>query len=218
MSKYVKKLITDHLRDRLGGVNDALLVNVVGLDANANNRLRTELQAKDIHLVVVKNSLAARAAVGTPLSAMFDGVTGSTAICWGSEDIVSLAKEITRLAKDEQYAPFWPRGGVMDGQRLSSAEVAEVSGWPSRREQLSMLLGQILSPGAKLVSQLLGPGGALASQIDKLAEKDGATGEEGPDEQPAELASQIDKLAERAGATGEEGPDEQPAETAAPSP
>lgn len=189
MSKYVKNLIADHLRDRLGGVNDALLVNVVGLDANANNRLRTELQAKDIHLVVVKNSLAARAAAGTPLSAMFAGVTGSTAICWGSEDIVSLAKEITRLAKDEQYAPFEPRGGVMDGQRLSSADVTEVSGWPSRREQFSMLLGQVLSPGAKLVSQLLSPGAALASQIDKLAEQDGARDEEGSGERPAETAA-----------------------------
>jgi ribosomal protein L10 len=186
MSKYVKNLITDHLRQRLSGVNDALLVNVVGLDANANNRLRTELQAKNIHLMVVKNSLAARAAAGTPLSAMFDGVTGSAAICWGGEDIVNLAKEITRLAKDERYAPFEPRGGMMDGQQLSSVDVAEVSGWPSRREQLSMVLGQILSPGAELASQLLGPGGALAGQIEKLAEKEGTDGEEGSAEQPAE--------------------------------
>ena len=60
MSKYVKNLVTEHLRDRLQGVDDALLVDVIGLDANANNRLRTELQEKDIRLVAVKNSLAAR--------------------------------------------------------------------------------------------------------------------------------------------------------------
>ena len=41
MSKYVKNLIAGHLRERLDGVDDALLVNVVGLDANANNSLRT---------------------------------------------------------------------------------------------------------------------------------------------------------------------------------
>ena len=58
MSKYVKNLITDHLRQRLADVSDAMLVNVVGLDANADNRLRTALQSKDINLVVVKNSLA----------------------------------------------------------------------------------------------------------------------------------------------------------------
>ena len=61
MSKYVKNLVTDHVRERLDGVNDALLVNVIGMDANANNRLRGALEDKNINLLVVKNSLAARA-------------------------------------------------------------------------------------------------------------------------------------------------------------
>ncbi len=171
MSKYVKNLIADHLRHHLQGVNDALLVNVVGLDANANNRLRTELQAKNIHLMVVKNSLAARAAEGTPLSPMFEGLTGTAAVCWGGEDIVTLAKEVVRLAKDEQYAPLEPRGGVMDGQRLSTAQVAEVSTWPSRPELLSIVAGQIVGVASQVASQLVGPANEVASQIEKLIER-----------------------------------------------
>ena len=42
-----------------------------------------------------------------------------------------------------------------------------MSKWPSRAEQLSLLVGQILSPGANLVSQLTSAGGALASQIEQ---------------------------------------------------
>ncbi len=174
----MKNLISEHLRERLNNVNDALLVNVVGLDANANNRLRTELQTKDINVMVVKNSLAARALEGTPLGLMFEDLTGTAAVCWGSEDIVSLAKEVARLAEDEQYAAFEARGGVMDGERLSSEQVIEVSKWPSRTEQLSLLLGQILSPGANLVGQLTGPAAALASQIDQQAEEKGEGGVE----------------------------------------
>ena len=34
MSKYVKNLITEDIPRRLEGVHDALLVNMVGLDAN----------------------------------------------------------------------------------------------------------------------------------------------------------------------------------------
>ena len=34
MSKYVKDLITSDLAKRLEGVNDAILVNVVGMSAN----------------------------------------------------------------------------------------------------------------------------------------------------------------------------------------
>ncbi|MDH3717345.1 MAG: 50S ribosomal protein L10, partial [Planctomycetota bacterium] len=68
------------------------------------------------------------------------------------------------------YEGFVPRGGVMDGASLTSEEVVQVSKWPSREEQLSILVGQILSPGATLAAQLIGPGGALASQIKQKAE------------------------------------------------
>ena len=117
MSKYVKNLITENLRERLKNVNDALLVNMIGLSANANNRLRGELAGKNVNVIVVKNSLAARATAGTPLEPMFQGLSGTSAICWGSEDIVSLAKEIARLVRDEKNKPFEARAGVMDGQR-----------------------------------------------------------------------------------------------------
>lgn len=183
MSKYVKDLIADHLRQQFDGVNDALLVNVIGLEANANHRLRTELCGRDINLLVVKNSLAARATAGTPLATMFEGLTGTAAVCWGAEDIVSLAKEVARLAKDDQYEAFEARGGVMDGERLTSEQVAEVSKWPTREEQISLLAGQILSPGANLVSQLTSVGSALASQIEQKAEADGETDQESSEEQ-----------------------------------
>ena len=119
---------------------------MIGLNANTNSRLRAELRSKNIHLTVVKNGLAARAIQGTPLAPLFDGVTGTAAICWGSEDIVSLAKEITRLIHDAKFGNFEARGGVMDGEQLTAAQVVAVSKWPSRSEQLSILLGQILSP------------------------------------------------------------------------
>ena len=97
MSKYVKNLVADHIRRKLEGVTDALLVNVIGLGSGPSSKLRAELRAKNINLLVVKNSLAVRAMSGTPLASMFEDVTGSAAICWGSSDIVSLAKEITKL-------------------------------------------------------------------------------------------------------------------------
>ena len=61
MSKYVKELVTRDIRRRLDGVDDAVLVNCVGMDANTTNELRGELDKRDIKLLVVKNSLACRA-------------------------------------------------------------------------------------------------------------------------------------------------------------
>jgi large subunit ribosomal protein L10 len=170
MSKYVKELITNELRQRLSGVESALLVDVVGMPNEQSVALRRTLRQKKIKLTVVKNSLARRASEGTSLAPAFEGVAGTLALVWGGEDIVSLAKEIIHLSEQKEFAPFAPKGGVMDGQKLTAEEVKQVSKWPSRAEQLSILVGQILSPGAKLSSQLLGPGGKLLSQIDKKAE------------------------------------------------
>lgn len=173
MSKYVKELITNELKSRLEGVSDAIVVDVIGMEANSTVELRKELRKKNINLLVVKNSLGRRATEGSTLAPAFEGSTGSSAIVWGAEDVVSLAKEITRLAEDAKYKPFAPKGGAMDGSKLSADQVKAVSKWPSRLEQLSILSGQILSPGAMLSSQLLGPGRKLASQITKKGEEEG---------------------------------------------
>ncbi len=97
---------------------------------------------------------------------------------WGSEDFVSLAKEITRLDEDAKLEAFKTRGGVMDGEKLTAERVKQISTWPSRPEQLSILSGQILNPGATLLAAILGPGATLASQIQQKSETE--------DNEPAE--------------------------------
>jgi large subunit ribosomal protein L10 len=173
MSKFVKELITTQLKGRLDGVKDLFLVSVVGLDANKNSALRKELRSKGIQMMVVKNSLARRATEGTEAAPAFDGAQGTLAVVWGEMDAPALAKEIVRLQALKEMNPFEAKGGVVDGTRLAAAQVVEVSKWPTREEQLSLLLGQILSPGASLVSQLTSMGAALASQIKQHSEKEG---------------------------------------------
>lgn len=173
MSKFVKELITKELESKLGSIDDALLVDVIGLDANQTVELRKELREKSIDLMVVKKSLARRAKEGSPLAKALGEMEGSLAVCWGGEDFVSLAKEVTRFNDDEEKFPgFETRGGVMDGEQLSSGRVKDISKWPNRTEQLSLLVGQILGPGSQLSAQLKGPGGKLASQIKKKSEED----------------------------------------------
>jgi outer membrane cobalamin receptor len=69
---------------------------------------------------------------------------------------------------------FEIKAAVLDGEALNSTEAADVSKWPTREEQISLLLGQIVGVGAKLNSQIIAVGGGLASQIKQLAEKEEA--------------------------------------------
>ncbi len=173
MSKYVKELVTRDIKRRLEGVEDAVLVSCVGMDANTTNELRGELDSKEIHMLVVKNSLARRATDGTRIAAAFEGATGQIGVCWGSSDFVSLVKELVRLDKDkDKYAKFVADSGVMDGEKLDADGLKAVSKWPSREEQISILVGQILAPGSQLSGALLGPGRMLNSQIKQKGEGD----------------------------------------------
>ena len=171
MSKYVKDLVVQDLKRRLAGVDDIVLVNVIGMEANETVLLRKRLRDQGIGLLVVKNSLVKRATEGTPLSPAFEGLEGCLAVVWGGEDFVSLVKEVTSINRSREFKNFEPRGGVMDGEHLTPEKVKEISKWPNRAEQLSLLVSQVLAPGANLVSQMTSPGGALASQIEQKSEE-----------------------------------------------
>lgn len=173
MSKLVKQLMTQDLQQRWEGVGDALVVDIAKLEANDNVALRKRLREKNISMMVVKNSLARRASEGTSLAPAFEGLEGANAVVWGAEDVVSLAKEVIAIAEGDDFKEFHPKGGAMDGSQLTPEAVKQVSKWPSRSEQLSMLVGQILGPGATLSGQLLGPGRTLGGQIKQVSEKEG---------------------------------------------
>jgi len=171
MSKFVKQLVTNDIAKRLDGVQYLMLVGLTGIDANKTVNLRATLASKDINLMVIKNSLAKRATEGTPIASAFQDMTGSYALCWGASDIVTLAKELVKLTKDRTLQGFEIRGAVLDGEALGAAQAIDVSNWPTREEQIAILLGQILGIGAKLSGQFISFGSKLASQIEKIAEK-----------------------------------------------
>ena len=185
MSKLLKGLMADDIKRELSGVESVLLVNVIGLNSDQTAALRKELRGEKLRLMVVKNSLARIATEGTVLAPAFDGLTGSAAVVWGGEDVVSLAKSVVKVLGKPAYKGIAPRGGVTDGSRIAAEEIESVSKWPSREELLGKIVGQILGPGARLAAQLNGPGGALASQIKQRGEEEEKAEDGAATEQPA---------------------------------
>lgn len=171
MSKVVKEIMASDIAKRLTGIGECVIANMVGLDSEKTAALRRQLREKKISVMVVKNSMARLATRGTPLAPAFEKLKGTSAVLYGGEDFVSLVKEVVELDKDDKYPVFEARGGAMDGEPLNAAKVKEISKWPSRQEQLSMLVGQILGPGRMLAAQLKGPGGKLLSQIEQVGKE-----------------------------------------------
>ena len=170
MSKLVKKLVSRDIASRLDGVNDAIVANIVGMTGEENYNIRKNFRESGIKVMVVKRTLAARATEGTILRPAFGEQPGSIAVIWGCEDFVSLVRLVTKLADSGKFPKLEIKGGVMDGDAITADQVKKVSKWPSRTEQISLLVGQILSPGSNLSGQLVGPARKIAGQIKKLIE------------------------------------------------
>ena len=170
MSKLIKNMLTDDLKTRLADVGEAIVVSLGTLDAQRTTELRHALRKKNIHLQMVKNSLARRATAGTPLAPAFEKMEGMLAVAWGGEDVVDLAKELDRLSGVKEFQGFECRGGALDGARLGADDVKQVAKWPTRGEQLSILSGQIISLASTLAGQIVSAGGTLAGQIQSRVE------------------------------------------------
>ena len=116
MSKYIKELQMKSMETQFGGVTELVIADVVGLDSKASYDLRVELRKRNINLQVVPNNLARKVFERMGLPKMDDLLTGSSAVIWGGEGIIELAREITEFAKKIEKLQL--KGLAMAGQAM----------------------------------------------------------------------------------------------------
>lgn len=181
MSKFVKDLITKELRSRYSQTDNAIWVEMIGIDGITTNQFRRELREKNLRLEVVRTALLRRAVGDGPLSRLADKLDGPAALITGGDSAVEAAKFL------DQWLPRLKgmrlRGALLEGEFLDEAAVAGLSKMPTKRDMQARLAGYIRSPGANLASAMLAGGrniaGCLKSLIEKL-EKAPAAAEAAP--------------------------------------
>ena len=170
MSKPVKEMMVADYRDRIGDHEDALVISMRGIDANSTNTIRRKLQAKDIHVTVIRNRLFNQAFGETGLAPLNDLLTGANALAYGAESVVEVARTVVDLTKD--YPDIELKGAVLDGTLFEGDEgVKALSKFPTRDEATADAVTLILSPGRKLVGAVKGPGSRLVGVIKAIEEK-----------------------------------------------
>jgi len=170
MSKPVKQLIMQEYLEKLEGANDALLVSLRGISSNNTNTIRADLAKKDIRVTIIRNSLARKAFEGSGLSGLSPVLTGSSAIAYGAESVVEVARELIAMVKD--FPGIELKGAVLDGELFAGAEgVERLSKFPTRDEAIAQTVTLILSPARKLMGSVKGPGGRLMGVVKAIEEK-----------------------------------------------
>ncbi len=100
---------------------------------------------------VVKNTLARKAAAGTPLEPVADQFKGVTAVALSTSDPVGLSKAISKFTKANPDI-FSFKVGLVEGKVVELKQVEAIASLPSREELLSKVLFLINAQAQRLVT------------------------------------------------------------------
>ena len=171
MNRTEKQELIDELHKEFQASPHAVLVDFRGLSVPAVTEFRRKMRAAGSTYRVVKNSLALRAAKGTPLEGISAKLVGTTGIAYTATDPVALAKVLMDFAKD--HPALQVKLGVVAGsQTLDAAGVKNLSTMPGLPELRGRLLGVLQAPASQLVRLLATPATQLAQVMKAHQDKE----------------------------------------------
>jgi large subunit ribosomal protein L10 len=150
--KAEKKTQAEELRAQLATVSTVILSTFQGITVEQDTKLRRSVEAAGGHYQVVKNTVAGRAAEGTPTEGLLKGLKGTNSIAYTKTDPVALAKILTKVAKDVPAFQF--RAGWVEGRVVSIQEINQLAQLPSKDELISKIMFLLNAPAQRIATAL----------------------------------------------------------------
>ena len=169
VSKAKKVEQVEKLSSELKNASHMLVGAFSKLKVSQDFELRKTVRAAGARYRVVKNTLAERAAKGTPAEAVLKGLEGMTSIAFTAGDPVALAKALAKYAKDNPEFTF--KAGVVEGRVISIKEIEALATLPAKEEIYSKLLFLINAPAQRLVTAMNAVGRDLAVVVNQGVEQ-----------------------------------------------
>jgi len=160
MNRTDKQEVIGELHAKMAKARAAIVAEPRGLDVETVTALRKKLRDAKVEYRVVKNTLAARAAKGTPVEVVADRFVGPTAIVMSYDDVVAPAKLLAEFMKSRES--FTIRAAVIEGKLVDANGVAALAKLPSLNELRAQILGLITQPATKIARIIGTPAQQLA--------------------------------------------------------
>lgn len=147
MKKDEKATAVVELAEKFGRARLAILTESVGLPVNQVTELRKQLRGAKAEYKIVKNTLAARAAEGTPLAGLKAHLKGPTGVVIGYDDPVLPTKVLKDfIGAEKRDEKIRMTVGVLEGKIVQAAELAAVAKLPKKEVLIAMLLSAMQGP------------------------------------------------------------------------
>lgn len=150
-TKQQKQKALEALTEQFKNAQAAMLVGFQKMTVAKDQELRHQLREAGASYSVVKNTLARKAAAGTPLEAAADQFKGVTAVALTGGDPVGLSKAIAKFTKANADI-FSFKAGIVEGKVVALADVQAIASLPSKEELISRILFLVNCQAQRLVT------------------------------------------------------------------
>jgi large subunit ribosomal protein L10 len=167
------------LAQQFQAASTAMFVGFKKMTVPKDQELRNRLREAGAEYTVVKNTLARRAAEGTPFAQAAEHFKGVTAVALGQGDAVTLSKAVSKFAKDNPEV-FTFKAGVVEGKVVALRDVEAIASLPPKEELISKIMFLINCQATRLVTVLSAVPRNLAIVIKQIGEQKGGGEEAAP--------------------------------------
>ena len=144
LNRSEKEAIIQDLVKDIGRSKAIFLTNLIGIKSNEAVSVRKAVRDSNGKMVVTRNTLFKKAAAGTSLESLVANLSGPHALAFAFDDPAAVAKSLKEAGASLELVEL--KGGVLDGQVLSKAQVKQLADLPSRDQMLGTLLATFLAP------------------------------------------------------------------------
>jgi large subunit ribosomal protein L10 len=171
-SKAQKQKDLEALTEQFKNAKAAMVVGFKGMTVPKDQELRNQLREAGVSYSVVKNTLARKAAEGTPLEQASDQFKGVTAVALSGQDPVNLSKAIAKFTKANPDV-FTFKVGIVEGKVVELRDVETIASLPSKEELLGKVLFLLNAQAQRLASVISAVPRNLAIVVKQVSDQKG---------------------------------------------
>jgi large subunit ribosomal protein L10 len=160
------------LAEQFQSASAGMLIGFKKLTVAKDQELRRSLREAGATYQVVKNTLARKAADGTPFAQAEEHFKGVTALALAEGDPVQLSKAISKFVKDNPDV-FSFKAGVVEGRVVALPDVEAIATLPSKEELISKVMFLINCQAQRLVTVISAVPRNLAIVVKQIGEQKG---------------------------------------------